>query len=216
MFYLANVYNCTEESIVYDDIKENKFFKYLNFVSDTKNINKKLPTLFIGYKNTKELFNKNFDINNNKINIKNYYCFSFEESKKLFHKQFLEFLNKLEEFIFVDKKYSIIDTIFTKNVNSEDNLISYLNQLSIDMVFESKNLLYLYDIEKDITHGLDLLFFNYLGYNVNNIKKCLIEKNIKYITDENKKINHFFINLFPMFDETIDRHIPFLMSLKVG
>lgn len=214
MFYLANIYNCTEESIIYDDIKENKFFKYLNFVSETKNINKKLPTLFVDYKNTKTLFNKEFDINNNKINNKNYYCFSFEESKKLFHKQFLEFLNKLEEFIFIDKKYNIIDTIFTSDINSEEKLINHIHHLDFDMVFESRNVLYFYNIKTDITYGLDLLFFNYLGYNINNIKNGVVEKNVKLISDKNRKINTFFTNLFPMFDETIDRYIPFLISLK--
>jgi len=212
MFYLANIYNISKDDILFDDIKTNILFPYLNITLDINDIDRNIPTLIVGYKKAMEIINKSLDINDNKINEITYYCFSLDESKKQFHKQFLSFIKNISEMIFYKKEYKIIDTIFTSNIYNTDKLVEYVKTLTFNIYYESKNVIYLYSVLTNLTYSIDLNLFNHLGYDTDLIKTSIVCD--KKIIDGNGKINYFFKILFPEKIEILDRIIPYLISLK--
>ncbi len=235
---LANIINLSKKAINIDEIIEHNLFPYLGFneikYRDGTSINFSLPTLYIEYNTCVQLFpwiaTETEDLNDvfedyentitvlkNKIDDKTYWSYSYKENRNQFYAQFKNFLNSIPDLLLTNTgiETEIIDTVFNKNICTEELLYSYLETITKDIVYFYNNCFYFYSIINYKIYVLDLNFFIFVGYNTEAIKSYFATKSIKYFNDsEDKKIHNFFLNLFPDHGEIIEKYIPYLISLK--
>lgn len=209
-YYLGNIVFLDKNDIEKYNI-ENNIIKLLNFTEHPP-IKKNIPTLFVGFEKIKEIFTQ-INILEHKIDNNFYWTFSPNEDRFRFLEGLNDFLDNFYNILVNDINIKIIDNIFYKNILNEEKILPP-NINYIDVYYENNNSLYLYVKCYKIVYIIDLNYYNFIGFDINNIKD-----NIKKISnliheDDDNKIKSFFINHFKNNEEGIEKYIPFLLNFK--
>jgi len=170
-------------NIVTKDSFSNK--KY-NICKDITQINDNFITLIIGWSTVKEIYGEeNVSIINKKIDDKTFWTFDEKERKvdleidlKKFNYQCLDFINKKNNYIFLDLLHDNPKKIrkIIRKIYSLNNIITMVNG---DMV-------YLFD--ENLLFGIDLKILSFIGVDTTKIKRK-IKQLSKVTLSENEIFN---------------------------
>lgn len=174
-----------------------KNFKIFNFNDWEDN---GLPTLFIGWENTKKLLPQS-SILNKKISNNLYWTFSSAEKRTIFENDLKSFIQKsYDDFIKKIKIFSL-DPVILK-INSTDELINKLQKFKKSFTYlYGDGMIYIYSDTKIITIDLNLLKF--ISFDD--------QKVLKYLKEETNFFEHKekeFKNELKYFNV---RYIPYLI-----
>ena len=172
-------------------------FKVFNFNNWSDN---GLPTLFIGWENTKKLLPQS-SILNKKISDNLYWTFSSVEKRTIFENDLKSFIQKsYDDFIKKIKIFSL-DPVILK-INSTDELINKLQKFKKSFTYlYGDGMIYIYSDTKIITIDLNLLKF--ISFDD--------QKVLKYLKEETNFFEHKekeFKNELKYFNV---RYIPYLI-----
>jgi hypothetical protein len=183
MEYIANI-------ITKGKIKNSLFF---NITSDFNNINKNIPTLIIGWEETKKLF-PNQNILDNKINEHIYWTFSKREKRHKYESDMNSFLEEVLSFFNKSVNYHFFNYILSTE-DKKNNFIKYINKGNCS-IYKNSRFLYIYNSIDKITLGISLKDLYYIGVNIKEFieklnvnKNNLICENINFLDEE----SFFFI-----------------------
>lgn len=178
-----------------------------NYVNNVNDIDSGLPTLIIGYEFTKSLYGK-LDMINRKIDKEMFWTCTKKEYRKIFNSDVEDFINYSYRKVTSEINYYHLDLIqekrlfpIVKRILSMKNLIS----------FEYENMIYSYNIEKNLIIGFDLNLMNYLDIDVEKIKLKIKSKSSVFLMGNAVLIE--YINYVEHLDNKA-KYIPFLYFIN--
>jgi hypothetical protein len=172
--YVGNIVNSS-------DIKEENF----KICNDVESIDKSLPTIIIGWNETKKIFGDEVSILHKKIKDDIFWTFSMSERK-------VEFENDIEDFkhfcynrVGKHLNYLYVDPLHNK-LTTIKKIIRKIYSLDESMIYISPtNMLYI--LGEDIIFGLDLNVLEFIG-----IPDTKIISRIKTLSDSTLIGNEIF------------------------
>lgn len=179
-----------------------------NYSKNLNGLDLKLPTLIIGFDLSKELLG-DIDVLNRSINCKLFWTFTKKEYRKIFNNDFDDFIqlcyiNSINEikYIYVDFIQMSPITLFKiyRKINSLNNLYSY--------EYDDR-MLYIYS--NNLIFGIDFELYNFVGGNVEKIKKKIKDKSLVFLSG-----NEVYIE-YTNYMERLNyeaKYIPYLESLN--
>lgn len=179
---------------------------YINVNKNIENINTNIPTLIIGWENTKKIF-PNANILNKHISDTISWTFSNREKRQEYEPDLNKFLKLSFERLDKDVKY-IYFNVLTNKLSKIKGLIGYINSQTTKVIYVSDKNIYIYDGKQVI--GISLSDLEYYGFKRDRIIK-FVSKNVnnKVITNDN------FINWkIKRIIGDNNKLIPYLYSLK--
>lgn len=206
-------------NIIYEkELINHKKVDYVNYYNEPltyDEIDKTLPTLYVGWNYMKQCnpnneIIQNADILKKKI-IKNelYFEFSFEESKASHVKGVEEFVNKAPEFYFSSKyKYINLDPIFFQ-LSGVDDVMDVIPK-EIDIYYQYKeDMLYL--LKNDKITGINLGTYKYFEFDIDELLFRVAERTQTSIIDGNGNTYQHYYKIFPNFTN-LRRYIVAILS----
>jgi hypothetical protein len=179
---------------------------YINVNKTIENIDTNIPTLIIGWENTKKIF-PNANILNKHISDTISWTFSNREKRQEYEPDLNKFLKLSFERLDKDVKY-IYFNVLTNKLSKIKGLVGYINSQTTKVIYVSDKNIYIYDGKQVI--GISLSDLEYYGFKRDRIIK-FISKNVnnKVITNDN------FINWkIKRIIGDNNKLIPYLYSLK--
>jgi len=163
-------------NIIYNgNLEFNDNFKYYPTIDSVED--KNLPTLFIGYSKTKELYPK-IKVLDRKINNLIYWTFNKNENTKIMSNDMFNFMVKCHYEYIKQLKYIFIDPI-TNNKNILKKIYLKISTSKTIKLFEDKNKMFYLNVD-DLIFGIDLNFFEFIGFDGVKLKNNLINKSTVY------------------------------------
>jgi hypothetical protein len=173
---------------------------WINYLTSINGCDTSLPTLFIGWKEYKEIFkNENPNILNKKSKNKNLrWEFSIDE-------MLTDYFNGIEKFIkeapreFCENfEYISIDPI-KDNINNESDILSKIN-LNNCFIYQYKDeIIYILNKNENKIYGIFLNSFSYFKYNISLISDMLSSYVKNKIIDDGTIYQQYY-KQFPDFD----------------
>jgi hypothetical protein len=175
-------------NIVYENnLVNHKKIDYINYINDSiryEDINKNLPTLYVGWSFMKSVNPNNEAIQNANIlhkkiiDDKLYWEFSFKESKQSHVNGIQLFVDSVPKFYYESNyKYIDLDPVFYKIFDVDD----ILNMLPYDMnvMYQHKNEM-IYVLSKNTIWGINLKMYEYFQFNLDELiqkihKRCRLQ-----------------------------------------
>lgn len=178
MKYIANI-------ITNYKLDVSDFFYVTN---DFLSVDKTLPTLIIGWKETKELFPEQ-DILIPEISSTICWTFSKKEKRYKFEKDLTFFIERVIKNIETQVNYRFFNYILAPQ-EKRNSFISYLHKGGSYIYYNSR-FLYIYNPEDNITLGISLLDLRYVGIDIlkfinllNTFNNNSIVDNLNFISQE--------------------------------
>lgn len=192
--------------------------QYVNYINEPKSYNemdKTLPTLYVGWSfmkvcNPDNKIIQNADILNKQIiNNELYWEFSFIENKPSHVKGVDNFVSIAPELYFSPKyKYVNIDPVF-HNLKTIDDFINVIPK-EIDVSYNYKNEM-IYLLSNNIIYGINLQFYDFFRFDVDQIiENLLIRTTVAHI-DLNAETYQHFYKIFPNYTR-LKRYLVTILS----
>lgn len=178
MKYIANI-------ITKNKIEISDFF---NVTSDFSSADTTLPTLIIGWKETKELFPEQ-DILVYEITPTISWTFSKKEKRYKFEKDLVEFISKVVKNIDSQINYHFFNYILATQ-EKRNSFINYIHKGGFSLYYNSR-FLYVYSPKDKMTLGISLQDLRYAGVDIskfinllNIFNNNIIVDNISFLSQE--------------------------------
>lgn len=195
---VANIVSKTKVSV-------SNNFNVVNTIDDIIN---GLPTLIVGYQETKNLF-PDFDVTNMKVTNSVYWTPSKIEKRS----QFEESIDKFIDLIFLDLvkdiKYIFVDPIQYSN-RKLWKILRKIYSLNNPISFKYNKMIYIY--AENLIFGIDLDLIQYMGGNILKIIEKIKSKSV--LLEENKILIEYRNNVGVLSDKI--RYLPFIYSITNG
>ena len=181
--------------------------EYINYFNEQKvynDLDKTLPTLYVGWSFMKACNPNNPVIQNADILKKRiitnelYWEFNFTESKPSHVKGVDKFAGIVPQFYFIPKyKYTNLDPVFfqLKDIN---DLMDVLPK-KIDKLYNYKNEMIYLQKDNNIW-GISLSMFSFFNFNIDEIKNSLSERTSILNIDLDGNIYQLYYRIFPNFE----------------
>lgn len=206
-------------NIVYENelINHSKveYVNYINNPIEYDNIDKSLPTLYVGWTFMKNCNQCNEIIQNADIlsktiiNNELYWEYSFSEIKSAHIKGVENFINLAPSYYFSSRySYVNIDPVFKKIMNIDEIINLIPNKIDIMYIFRN-DMIYL--LNGNTIWGIDLVMYNFFQFNNEEIISRLIEKSEKVYNDLDCSIYKSYYKIFPNYLQ-LKRYIVVLLS----
>lgn len=193
-----------DDLLLHNKVEYIEYIK-INNINEIKLTNK--PTLIIGWKIAKEIFN-NINILNKNINNFYFWTFNLSEKRGDYIFDINKFITNDILNIFKFYNYNILSPIFNKDLINIDNYINFFTNCELNSIFLSKNMQLTILCNNNIFR-INIKELNY--YNI-NVKPLLIflKSNYKnFIYDKNGDIEKEYIDYFKDLDQNIiSKYIP--------
>lgn len=180
---------------------------YFNIVSNMDNIDITLPTLIVGWKETKCMFPEQ-NILENRINDNMFWTFSKREKRYQYEKDLETFINLVVSNLNKEINYRFFNFILSSQTK-RDNFINYVNSGNCSIYYNSR-IVYIYNNIDKITIGVSLIDINYIGINSKDFLKLLNKNNNNLLIDNINFIDTYSLSLIK---DNI-KIVPFLNYLK--
>lgn len=180
---------------------------YFNIVSNMDNIDITLPTLIVGWKETKCMFPEQ-NILENRINDNMFWTFSKREKRYQYEKDLETFINLVVSNLNKEINYHFFNFILSSQTK-RDNFINYVNSGNCSIYYNSR-IVYIYNNIDKITIGVSLIDINYIGINSKDFLKLLNKNNNNLLIDNINFIDTYSLSLIK---DNI-KIVPFLNYLK--
>lgn len=155
-----------------------------NVTRDEENLIKGVPTLVVGWDRTKSMF-PNISILDWKIDDDTYWTFGKRERRDRLEEDSVRFRSLATKRLIKKVKY-VFFNVLTENSESKKNFMSSLGNPSKKYVYIENNMLYIYDEETSVVHGISLTDIEYEGGNPKIILSLLHRnESVTFITDTN-------------------------------
>lgn len=195
--------------------KKMDFVNYYDKPIKYEDLNKSLPTLYVGWKLMRET-NKGCEIFDNANILKHkiisnslYWEFSFDENKSSHVKGLESFIIHAPNFYFSPKySYIDLDPVFFQISNTQDLFDVLPNKIDAAL-FASGNMIYILK-DKKIT-GLNIEMYGFFDFNIDEIVKKIKERCIDYYDDSNGAKFIEFSKIFPKFSD-LKRYLIVLLT----
>lgn len=196
-------------NIVYEkELVNHTELSYINYykgLTEYDNLDKTLPTLYVGWvfmkaSNPNNEIIQHADVLKKKI-ITNelYWECSFDESKSSHVNGVENFINLVPHFYFTPKyTYINLDPVFFQLKDVQD-LFDVIPK-KIDVLYQFKDEMIYLLIENRII-GLNLLMYSFFKFNIDTIKGFLLERSTKNVIDLNGEIYQQQYKTFPNFTQ---------------
>ena len=191
------------------------YINYYNEALSYDDVDRRLPTLYVGWNfmkrcNVNNSIIQNADILKKKI-ISNelYFEFSFDELKSSHVKGINEFTIKVPDIYFGSKyKYINLDPIFFQ-LNNIQNVMDVLPQ-EIDTYYQYKNEM-MYLLKNDKITGLNLEIYRFFQFDIETLLYKISERTNTTIYDSNGDEYQLFYRKFPNFNN-LKRYLVVMLS----
>jgi len=194
---------------------------YINYINEPKKydeVNKSLPTLYVGW-NFMKTCNPDNDVIQNADILKKrivtnelYWEFDFKESKASHVKGVDKFVNHVPEFYFSPKySYINLDPVFFQ-IKDVDDLMDVLPKEFLKIYQYRDEMLYILSDNK-IT-GVNLKMYEFFQFDVDNMIRRLTERLMiedTYFTDPDGETYQSYYKIFPDF-ERLKRYLVVILS----
>lgn len=205
------------EIIITTDLIENNLIKnikekpILNIKTD-KIINSEIPTMLVGWKETKTYNLENLTILNKTINDNLFWTYNPTESLQDFNEDISYYIDQLYNDYIRGINYVFIDPIID-NIKTFSDLLKYSTNSKFDSTYYTDDFIYTYNKGNKTIYGVDIKYYNSLKFDINKlIEKFNLysEKNNKeeYSLDESvyQKYKNYFNHDFDK------KYIPYLIN----
>jgi len=195
-------------NIIYEkELVNHTKVEYINYFNEQKvynDLDKTLPTLYVGWSFMKACNPNNPVIQNADILKKRiitnelYWEFNFTESKPSHVKGVDKFAGIVPQFYFIPKyKYTNLDPVFfqLKDIN---DLMDVLPK-KIDKLYNYKNEMIYLQKDNNIW-GISLSMFSFFNFNIDEIKNSLSERTSILNIDLDGNIYQLYYRIFPNFE----------------
>ena len=195
-------------NIIYEkELVNHTKVEYINYFNEQKvydDLDKTLPTLYVGWSfmkacNPNNPIIQNADILKKRIIINElYWEFNFTESKPSHVKGVDKFAGIVPQFYFIPKyKYTNLDPVFfqLKDIN---DLMDVLPK-KIDKLYNYKNEMIYLQKDNNIW-GISLSMFSFFNFNIDEIKNSLSERTSILNIDLDGNIYQLYYRIFPNFE----------------
>jgi len=195
-------------NIIYEkELVNHTKVEYVNYFNEQKiynDLDKTLPTLYVGWSfmkacNPNNPIIQNADILKKRIIINElYWEFNFTESKPSHVKGVDKFAGIVPQFYFIPKyKYTNLDPVFfqLKDIN---DLMDVLPK-KIDKLYNYKNEMIYLQKDNNIW-GISLSMFSFFNFNIDEIKNSLSERTSILNIDLDGNIYQLYYRIFPNFE----------------
>jgi hypothetical protein len=194
---------------------------YINYINEPKSyddINRELPTLYVGW-NFMKSCNPNNDVIQNADILKKkivtnelYWEFDFRESKASHVKGVTKFVNHAPEFYFAPKyNYINLDPVFFQ-IKDIDDLMDVLAKEFVKIYQYRDEMLYI--LTSDKITGINLKMYDFFQFDIDNMVRRLTDRLITedmYFTDPDGEIYQSYYKIFPDF-ERLRRYLVSIVS----
>lgn len=177
-----------------------------NYLKCFEDVDSKLPTLIIGYELTKSIC-EDVDMFNRKLSENVFWTFSKKEYRKLFNSDVEDFIDYVYKYSVKNVNYFYIDFIQSNNLYT---IVKKLLKMDNFITFYYKSMIYIYNKEKNVIIGLDLMMLEFLNINIEKIKLKIKSKSSVFLEDNGLIIE--YINYVEKLDND-PKYIPFLYSI---
>jgi len=194
------------------------YINYYNELMSYDDLDKSLPTLYVGWSfmkasNPNNNIIQNADILKKKIVTNElYWEFSFHESKASHVKGVNTFTNLVPEFYFNPKyTYTNLDPVFFQ-LKDIDDLLDVVPK-EIDKIYQYRNEM-IYLLFENKIWGINIKMFEFFKFNVDNIIHRLsnrLKLNTDYISDPEANTYQQYYKIFPNF-EHLKRYLVTILS----
>lgn len=206
-------------NIVYEkDLINHTKVEYVNYVNNPvsyENLDKTLPTLYVGW-----VFMKSCNPNDNIIQNANilhkkiignelYWEFSFDESKQSHVKGVESFIKLAPQFYFNPKYlYVNLDPVFFQLANIDD-LMDVIPKKFDSIYILKKEMVYV--MAENKIWGINLDMYRFFKFNIDDLISRLSEKALMIHSDLDGSIYQSYYKIFPNFIQ-LKRHIIAMLS----
>jgi hypothetical protein len=199
----ANIINLNQTKNIMEGVSDSPILKYVNFYNsnEIELIDKRLPTMYVGFEYAKTIYN-DIDILESKITNKEYWTFSPTESMLHFLNRSREFVKLIPDSLVIDIKYESINPFFTKE-DIREKVEHVLGESKI--VYKHRDSYFVYS--GDTVYGIHGGFMEVFDLPIPEFKSRLLD-------DKDNRINDFFVEVFGYDPHTVQRYIPYLVTLK--
>ena len=206
-------------NIIYEkELVNHKKVDYVNYINEEKsydNLDKSLPTLYVGWNfmkncNPKNKLIQNADILKKKIVTNQlYFEFSFEESKGSHVKGVDEFVSKAPLFYFRPKyTYINLDPIFFQ-LSDVDDVMDVLPK-EIDLYYKYKNDM-IYLLKDGKITGINLSVYKFFEFDLETLEFRIAERTTTSFIDGSGETYQLFYKKFPNFTH-LKRYLIVMLS----
>jgi hypothetical protein len=200
----ANIINYKHNKSIMEGVIESPILKYVNFydADDLGSIDKKLPTMYVGWDYVQDKISSEIDILESKINDKEFWTFAPEESMVHFLDRSRKFLKIVPESLVNHIEYVSLDPFFY-----EGDLNGKVREVlgKAEVVYLHNNAYFAYS--GGTVYGVNGGFMEVFGEEVPEFDARLLD-------DKDNKIHDFFVTVFGYDSYTVQRYIPYLVTLK--
>jgi hypothetical protein len=186
-----------------EGVSDSPILKYVNFYNseEIESVDKRLPTMYVGFEYTKSLYG-DIDILNSRITNKEYWTFSPKESMIHFLDRSREFVKLIPKSLVVDINYVSLNPFFTEGDITE-KVAHVLGESKV--VYKQNDSYFVYS--GDTVYGIH-------GGFMEVFEQEIPEFNSRLLDDKDNRIYEFFVNVFGYDPYTVQRYIPYLVTLK--
>jgi len=209
----ANIVNLDSNNGVVGSFTTNPLFRFIRFYEtyEASDLDERLPTLYVGYKEAKARFGVN--ILTPQFQPLAWWCASPKEDGMRFLKGFQEFLAQIAPALVQDIKTIRTDPVFGPALDSAD-LVKLFNEHKILVTYLRRGGIHIYTANGNVL-VLDAVLYGAYGVDIDRLKIYLKANSSHYHDDENDAIYHFFTNRFEYDPAQVCKYIPYLIWVKV-
>ncbi len=209
----ANIVNMDADNPVVHSFETNPIFRFIRFYDTYEvagELDSRLPTLYVGYKQAKTRFQVN--ILTPKFAPQGWWCASPEEDPMRFLKGFQDFLAQIAPALVQGLKVLRSDPVFGPAKNSAE-LLALLQEHTPLVTYLRRGAYHVYTQTGKIL-ALDSVLYAAYGTQGDGLRNWLKEHSEHFYDDENNSIYHFFTNTFEYDPAEVSKYIPFLIWVK--
>ena len=159
-------------NITISNIENFKHYSFDDIINDLS-----LPTLYIGFTETKKLFGEDINPVDRELSKLIFWSFSRNENNKIMVNDVFKFKIYCHYYLINNLKYHFINPF--DNRKKLLNVISHIKKSYNSKIVEFENKMIYINIDNNI-FGLDLNFIEYLGFDINKFKIKLHNLSSKY------------------------------------
>lgn len=178
-----------------------------NKIADIENKINNLPTLIVGWYNTKALY-PNQDILNRKINNNTFWMFKKTENRNKYESELIDFIEFSYKELVKDIQYFFIDPLHI-SLNHIKKILKLFNENNNIISFKYKDMIYLY-VNK-VIFGIDLRLMKFLTFNIDKLVNKIKNKSTVFL-DKTDIIIEYKGYIEKLNDEI--KYIPYLYFLN--
>lgn len=190
-----NVVVLHKEEFISDFRVNEEYINFYNFDNENE-IDLKLPTLYVGYFNTKKIYGENLDILVKQISPNVIWTFTKEERLVDYFEVGRSFFSNIFTLMSKNYEYHTMNNTFLKLPDIKHVLYNIRCIIDITKIYVNTRSIFIYDGKRNIIYGIDRYYFMFIDKKYDDEILKYLKPNKNYIYDKENTIKNKLINDF--------------------